>query len=392
MRGHIKKRYKNSYTIVLNLGIDLSTGKRKQKWVSVKGTKKDAETRLAELLHQLDTGYYIDSRKTTFAEFLERWLKDYVWPNLSPRTAEGYESIVRKHLIPKLGNIALSQIKPEHLQNYYSDRLKSGRCNGKGGLNPLTVRHHHMAIHCALQTAVKWGLISRNPADAVSTPKAQRKDIHIMSEQQLQSFLNEAKRTPYYSLFYLALFTGMRRSELLALRWRDLDLVKGTVYVSRSLHHLLDKTLVFRQTKTAKGRRTVALPTSCMLEMINHKEEQQAIKTMLGESLTDNNLVFSQPEGSPLLPDTISHAWTKIAKRAGIEGIRLHDARHSHASFMLKQGTHPKIVQERLGHASIQTTLDVYSHVVPGLQEAAAKRFDEMMNSATITDTLSHIN
>jgi len=171
----------------------------------------------------------------------------------------------------------------------------------------------------------------------------------------------------------------MRRSELLVLRWRDLDLVKGTVYVSQSLHHLRDKTLIFRQTKTAKGRRTVALPTSCMLEMINHKEEQQAIKTMLGESFTESDLVFSQPDGSPLLPDTISHAWTKIAIRAGIKGIRLHDARHSHASFMLKQGTHPKIVQERLGHASIQTTLDVYSHVVPGLQEAAAKRFDEML-------------
>ncbi len=135
MRGHVVKRYKNSYTIVLNLGIDPTTGKRRQQWVSVKGTKKDAEKRLSELLNQLDNGTFMKPGKTTLAEYLERWLKDYAWPNLAPRTSEGYETIVRQHLIPKLGSFSLTQLKPEHIQKYYSEMLRSGRCNDNSSLS-----------------------------------------------------------------------------------------------------------------------------------------------------------------------------------------------------------------------------------------------------------------
>ena len=170
MRGHIIKRYEDSYSIVLNLGTDPATGKRKQQWITVKGTKKEAEKRLADMLHQLDTGTFMKPSKTTLAEYLERWLKDYAWPYLAPRTAEGYESIIRQHLIPKLGNITLTQLKPEHLQKYYSEMLRSGRCDSSCGLSAQTVRHHHTALHKALQTAVEWGLLSRNAADAVRPP------------------------------------------------------------------------------------------------------------------------------------------------------------------------------------------------------------------------------
>ena len=377
MRGHIIKRYKNSYTIVLNLGVDPTTRKRKQQWVSVKGTKKDAEKRLAELLHQLDTGTFMKPGKTTLAEYLQRWLREYAQPNLSPRTVEGYESIIRQHLVPNLGNIPLTQVKPEYLQRYYSEMLSGGRCDGRGSLNPVTVRQHHMVLHRALHIAVKWGLISRNPADAIDLPHCQRPEMHVMNEDNIKTFLEAAKSTPYYVLFYMALFTGMRRSELLALRWCDVDLILGQISVNRSLHHLRDKSLVFRTPKTAKGRRTIALPPSAILVLKEHKEQQEQIRLMLGTLLVDDDLVFSQSDGRPLLPDTVSHAWAKLAQRTGLKGIRLHDARHSHASLMLKQGIHPKIVQERLGHASIQVTLDTYSHVAPGLQEAAAVRFDE---------------
>jgi integrase len=174
----------------------------------------------------------------------------------------------------------------------------------------------------------------------------------------------------------------MRRSELLALRWEDLDLIMGQISVNRSLHHLRDKSLVFRTPKTAKGRRTIALPPSAILVLEEHREKQVEIRLILGTRLEDGDLVFSRPDGQPLLPDTVSHAWTKLALRTGLTGIRLNDARHTHASLMLKQGIHPKIVQERLGHASIQVTLDTYSHVAPGLQEAAALRFDEALTAA----------
>ena len=172
MRGHIVKRYKNSYTIVLNLGTDPATGKRKQQWISVKGTKKEAEKRLSDLLHQLDTYTFLRPAKTPLTEYLERWLQDYVRPNLAPRTAEGYEHIIRKYLIPALGNMTLNQLKPEHLQRYYSEKIS-------GGLSPQTVRHHHTALHKALETAVEWGVLSRNIADAVSLPRVQRLDMQF---------------------------------------------------------------------------------------------------------------------------------------------------------------------------------------------------------------------
>jgi integrase len=234
-----------------------------------------------------------------------------------------------------------------------------------------------MVLHVALQTTVKWGLLSRNVADAVSPPRAQRPEMHTWGEDDITRFLEAAKGTPYYALFYTAFFTGMRRSELLALRWQDVDFILSQVYVSRSLHQVKDGSFAFRSPKTAKGRRTVALPPSAILVLNEHREKQKLEHAMLGIPLTDDDLVFSQLDGRPLLPDTVSHAWIKLVRHTGLKPIRFHDARHSHASLMLKQGIHPKIVQERLGHSTIAITLDTYSHVAPGLQEAAAKRFDE---------------
>jgi integrase len=380
MRGHITKRGKNSYSVAISLGKDPVTGKYKQQWVSVKGTKKDAEKRLGELLHQLDTGTFMKPGKTTLGEYLERWLKDYVVPNLAPKTAEGYEHIIRRHLVPALGGIPLTQLKPENLQRYYAEKLSKGRCDGEGALSPRTVRHHHVTLHGALESAVKWGLLSRNPADGVSPPRYQRPECHTLSEDDVHTFLEAARQTPYFALFYTALYSGMRRSELLALRWSDIDLLLCQIYVTRTLHHLRDGNVVFRAPKTAKGRRMIALSPSAVSILREHKEKQKLDRAMLGIPLKDDDLVFSDLEGRPLLPDTVTHAWIKLVRRIGLKGIRLHDARHSHASLMLKAGTHPKIVQERLGHASIQITLDTYSHVAPGLQEAAAESFDKLLS------------
>ena len=372
MRGHIVKRYKDSYTIVLNLGVDPATGKRKQQWITVKGTKKEAEKRLAESLNQLDKGVFTKPGKTTLADYLKQWLKDCCWANLAPRTAEGYESIVHCHLIPSLGQIPLTQLKPEHLQHVYSEKLAVG-------LSHRTVRYIHVTLHKALQDAARLGIIVRNPADAVEPPKVQRHEMRTMNESDIHIFLEFAKSTPYYALFYLALFTGMRRSELLALRWSDVDLILYQLSVTRALHHLQDGSLIFRQPKTVKGRRLISLSPSTTIVLREHREQQEKMRQTLGLTLIEDDLVFCQVDGKPLLPNTVSHAWTKLANRAGLKGIRLQDARHTHASLMLKQGVHPKIVQERLGHASIQITLDTYSHVAPGLQQAAANRFDDIV-------------
>jgi integrase len=357
-----------------------SDGKRKQQWVSVKGTKKDAEKKLAELLHQVDTGGFVKpNRKTTVAQFLEVWLKDYAWALLSPKTAEGYQDIVQRHLIPNLGMIPLTELSPKHIQAFYTNSLSSGRLDGKGKLSSSSVLRYHQCLHSALESAVRWGWVARNAADAVHPPHAEKYAMNTLDEDGIKKLLEAAQATPYYGLFHMALYTGMRRSELLALRWCDVDLLLAQVSVSRSMHKLRNGNIIFKPPKSAKGRRTVALAPSTCLVLREHLEKQKALCTMVGKRLEDNDLIFSQPDGAPLLPDSITHAWVKLARNVGLPGIRLHDARHTHASLLLKQGVHPKVVQERLGHASIAITLDTYSHVTPGLQEAAAKRFEEVL-------------
>ncbi|MFC1919372.1 tyrosine-type recombinase/integrase [Chloroflexota bacterium] len=357
----------------MNLGVDPTTGKSKQQWISVKGTKKEAERKLSELLHQIDTGTFLKHKKILVADFLERWLENHR-PNLSPRGFERYEGIVRRHLIPDLGSIPLAALRPEHLQEHYTAKLKNG-------LSTKTVGYHHIVLHAALKTAVRWGLVGRNVADAVTPPRVQRTEMQTWDEEDIHRFLEAAKDTPYYTLFYTALFTGMRRSEFLALRWQDVDFIFSQICVIRSLHQLKDSSYVFTEPKSTRSRRTIALSPSTILLLKEHKKEQEVTRDMLGITLADHELVFAHLDGKPLRPNSVTRAWKKLAVRASLKPIRLHDARHSHASLMLKQGIHPKIVQERLGHSSIQITLDTYSHVAPGLQQAAAERFDELLNS-----------
>jgi integrase len=218
----------------------------------------------------------------------------------------------------------------------------------------------------------------RNPADAVSPPRSTREEIKTFDEEQLRTFLEAARETPYYTLFYTSLFTGLRRSELLGLRWEDVDLDLGGISVNRGLHQVGGKTF-FRAPKSSKGRRQVALPPSVCLLLRQHCNSEEAQRTQLGfPQMRRGDLVFARADGTPIPPDILTHAWRKLARKLGFHGIRLHDARHTHATLLLKQGVHPKIVQERLGHATIATTLDTYSHVLPGPQEVAALRFDDL--------------
>lgn len=299
---------------------------------------------------------------------------------MSPVTAQTYEYIVNKYLIPALGQITLTQLRPDHLQHLHSEKLLNGRADGKGGLSARTVRYLHVTLHKALKSAVKMGMIARNVADAVEAPKLNRHEMQTMNESDLNLFLEIAKDTPYYALFYTALFTGMRRSELLALRWSDVDL-KCTASVIRTFHQLHDGKVIFGEPKTGKSRRMADLSSSTAIVLREHKKQQALLKQGLGLKLTDADLIFSKNDGNPLLPDSVTQAWRHLAIRTGFRGIRLYGTRHTHASLMLKQGIHPKIVQERLGHASIQITLDTYFHVAPGLRQAAANRFDEVLST-----------
>ncbi len=369
-RGSIKKRGK-SWHVMVDTGVDPATGKRQRETFTTR-TKVEAENRLNDILKAVTDGAYIKPGRDTLAAYLERWLSDYAKSSLSPRGFERYRDIIRKHIIPDMGALTLSQVRPEHLQKHYTSKLNAG-------LSARTVRYHHAVLHVALQTATKWGLVARNVADAVDPPKARRTEMKTWDADEVARFVEGAKDSPYYAMFYTALFTGMRRSELLALAWREVDLAFGQLSVTRGLHHLKDGSYVFTEPKSARSRRTIALPPSVSLLLKEHKERRSLECALRGTVLKDEALVFGDCEGKPIRPNTVTRAWATLAAHLGLKTIRLHDARHTHASLMLREGVHPKIVQERLGHSSIAITLDVYSHVAPGLQEAAAMSFDRLV-------------
>ena len=376
MRGYIRQRSKDSWTIHWDepRGPD---GKRRQRNKAIKGTKREAEARLREILSSLDKGSYLSPNKMTVRDLLNQWLDNYVEINVRPRTIEGYRLICEKHLIPHLGDCGLTKLQPAQIQGYYGIASKEGRTDGKGGLSARTINGHHRVLSEALEWGIKQGLLARNACKRVTAPRPVSKEMHVLTELQVDKLLDTARGTQYYHMIHLALYTGMRRSELLGLRWKDADMVLSAVRVTQSMHQLMNQEIVFTEPKTARSKRSVALSPGAVLDLKEHYEEQKALRDTLGKPLTDDDLVFARFDGSPLPPSGVSHAFGRLCKNAGIDGIRFHDLRHTMATMMMKYGTNPKVVQERLGHSSIAITMDVYSHVVPGMQELAALQFEE---------------
>ncbi len=379
MPGSIIKRSKNSWTVVINLGRDPMTGKRRQLWRSVKGPKRDAETLLVQLLHQRDTGIDVPPGKITLGQFLERWLEDYARPNVSPKTLLQYTDFVRRGLIPALGSISLAKLRPQHIQSYYSHALQHGRADGKGGLSAKTVLHIHRLLREALQHAVKWQVLARNPADAVEPPRPQRYNPPVLSPEEVRRLLTKAADKPCGAIIHTAVMTGLRRGELLGLRWRDVDLDAGLLHVVQSAQWLPGQGWSFRQPKTHHGRRPVALAPATVEVLREHRRRQLEDRLALGEAYRDHDLVFATPLGTPIDTSNLRRAWDRIVNAAGLPHLRFHDIRHIHATLMLAGGVHPKVVAERLGHANVGITLDTYSHVLPNLQAQAATGLERML-------------
>ena len=246
------------------------------------------------------------------------------------------------------------------------------------------MRYCHSLLAEALGHAVKIGLLSRNVAQATEAPRLDRKVMPTLAPEGIPSFLQAAQETPDYTLFYLLLHTGLRRGEALALKWKNIDLGLASLGVSAYLSvveaaYKLNGIYVIKERKISHSRRWVALSPSLGLVLRQHKADQEAQRTLLGKPLTDADFVFAHPDGTPWDPSTVSHAFNKIIRKAGLPPIRLHDLRHTHASLLLQADAYPQIVQERLGHLSIRVTRDTYSHVMAGLQEAVAQRFDDLL-------------
>jgi integrase len=375
--------------MVVDIGIDPKTGKRKQLCRTFRG-KKTAQKQLANIITMVESGKTVRPVKLTLGQYLNQWLDEYAKANTTPRTYQRYKEIVQDNLIPALGSIPLMELKPHHVQSYYGKALESGRKDGKGGLSAKTVTHYHRLLFEALRYAVKHEMIFRNVAEAVTPPKPKGKKITVIDSQSVNRLLEAVKDSLYYPIFYTAVYTGMRRSELLGLRWQNVDLDFLTISVTETLHRLNDGSYFYGEPKSKRGKRSIAISPSVALLLREHKAKQEAARILLGGQLTDSDLVFSMPDGSPMSPHAVTRAFVDLRNKLGFAGLRFHDLRHCHASLLLKQGVNPKVVSERLGHSTVGITLDTYSHVLPGLQEAAAAGFEEMMKKSSPEKSREH--
>ncbi|SDY34816.1 site-specific integrase [Thermoactinomyces sp. DSM 45892] len=380
MRGHVRRRgYK--YCFVIDIGRDPQTGKRKQMWSKGFDEEGDAEKAMIKAIYEMNQGIFVESNKITFGEFLCRWLEDYAQINCAPKTFEFYELVIQKHIIPSMGKLLLTQLKPMHIQNYYSKKLTNGRLDGKGGLSARSVHHHHRLLHEVLEHAVKWQLIFNNPVKATIPPKPKKKRVNALTKEQVLTVLQLAGKLWCYPIIFFALNTGMRRGEILGLRWKDVDLEKRTISISYSLQRVKKKGLQLRPaTKTEGSRRSLAISNS-VVDMLKKVQTHQASnKLQVGEFYQDNGFVFSMSCGKPIDPHRVSKEFRHLVKKSdGIPYMSFHDLRHCHATLLLQQGEHPKVVSERLGHSTITLTMDTYSHVLPNMQKEAADKLDKFL-------------
>ena len=372
MRGSIKQRSKGSWRLRYEGPPDAS-GKRKQVSETVRGTKTEADSVLRDRLLSIEHGTYIPKVDETVHEFLARWLATYAASNTSLRTQQGYEGIIARYLQPAIGSVRLTALTPAHVQGTYAALLNKG-------LTPRTVLHAHRVLREALGHAVKWGLLSRNVADATSPPRARQKEIAVWDDVTVNAFLDAATESRFLDFFHLAILTGMRRSELAGLMWESVDLTGSRLSVVRTLQRIKGHGLVEGQPKTGKSRRSIALSPRAtdLLHSIRGKQLEQRLTAQA--AWTTSGYVFTNPDGTPINPDRTTHEFSAIVKRSGLPRASLHGLRHAHATLLLSSGTHPKVVSERLGHSSVGITLDTYSHVLPGLQEAAALALDARLS------------
>ena len=371
MRGTLKQRSKGSWSIILDLPRG-SDGKRRQRRVTVKGTRKQAEAKQAELLHQINRGIAVDTGKLLLTEYLETWLRDVVAVRNRPRTVESYAVIVNNHIVPVLGHILLSKLQAADVQQLEAGLLASG-------LSSNTVRHVHIALSKAIKDAMRGGVVHQNVCEAVEAPSPGVYEVKAPDPNAIRQILVQANAGTYGAILQFMAFTGVRRGEAVGLSWQNVDLERRVVSIVSTAQRLQGKGIVLQPPKSAAGRRGIAIDSGTVDMLRAHRGKQLLLELALGESFQDIGLVFSGPFGGLLDPSVVTRNFKKLARKTGNAGVRLHDLRHGHASGLIRAGVHPRVVQERLGHASAAFTMQVYGHVAAGLQQEAANAFAELM-------------
>jgi integrase len=378
MKGHIRERSPGHWAIILDIR-DESTGKRRRKWHSFQGTKREAQHECARLITQMQGGAYSEPTKTTFGQFLEQWLAQ-VKSQVTPRTHERYCEIVRKNIIPALGAVRLTALRPSQIAGAYAKALESGRRDGKGGLSPNTVLYMHRLIKQALDHAVRWETLSKNPAAAVDPPSIERATLSTYDMAQTVEAIEAARGSRLLVPIVLGVLCGLRRGEIVALRWRNVDLAAGSLAVVESAEQTAAG-IRYKKPKSGRGR-SIALSAYVVEELKAHKLRQAEELLRVGVRLNDATFVYAREDGEPIQPRSLTHNWQALVSRTGIPRVRFHDLRHAHATHLLSSGVHPKVASERMGHSKVGITLDLYSHVLPGMQEDAAARVDDALRMA----------
>jgi len=346
-------------------------GKRCTK-IFYRKTRKAAQEVLIKYISDRQQGLPIDSEKKTLATFLISWLENTVKGSRAVNTYKSYANTVLKHIIPVLGEVQLSKLQPQQLQYLYRMKREEGLTR--------TVQLIHTVLHNALGLAVKWELIPRNIVKVVDTPKVPRKEMKVLTLEEVQRFLRTAQDDPLYALYVVAVTSGLRQGELFAMKWSDLNREAGTVQVQRQLQWVGGEAL-FREPKTAKSRRTVTLPEVAIEALRKHKVEQAKQRLAAGAKWNDLGLIFTSSLGTPLhRSNLLQRYFYPLLKKARVPRVNFHELRHTAATLFLSQNIHPKIVQERLGHSQISTTLDTYSHVLPTMQQEVADKLDAILN------------
>jgi len=341
--------------------ITLPDGTRKRKRGKTQKEVKDW------LLAQRDAardGLVVTDDKVTLGEFLDRYMRDVAEHTLRPKTIEAYRYLIRMHIQPELGKIRLSQLRPEHLQSLYAQKLNSG-------LSRRTVQFAHSILHKVLGQALKWGLVVRNVADLVDPPRVKRKAPETLSAEQAVQFLEQVRSSRFYPMYCLA-FIGLREGEILGLHIEDFDVRNQTIAIRHAVQYLMGKGLVITEPKTEKARRQIKLPDFVYKALLAHCA---GLSRKAG-------LMFTTANGTPFSPRNLFRDYKEQLKAGNLPDIRFHDLRHTTATLLLSQNVHPKVVQELLGHSQISLTMDTYSHVFPMLQETAAVQIDTLLKPA----------
>lgn len=334
MRGHIRKRG-NTWAVVVDLGVDES-GRRRQKWHGGYRTKKDASQGLTEILSKLSAGTYVEPTKQTVAVFLREWLPA-IRSTIRPGTWTSYRTNMERHVIPRIGTRQLRSINAMQLNALYAELLTNGRCDGKGGLSPRTVKYTHVILHRALRDAVRWELIPRNPADLAEPPSGSSPEMKVWTAEELRKFLGSVRTDRLYALWVLLSTTGLRRGEALGLRWADLDVENGRAAIRQTVSSVGGK-VTYSKPKTLKSRRSVALDPETLTVVRAHRRMQVEERLAWGDAYQETDLVFAREDGSPIRPDTITRRFQQLATDCGLRPLRLHDLRVRHEAPCIRAG------------------------------------------------------